>query len=314
MQPERILVTGAAGFIGRHALALLAEMYPAAAVFGVDRAAVVLPGVTSLACDLACEGDVRRVVIESRPDWVFHLAGVVRSDDWSELLGAHVDITIHLFEALLAAGHRPRVVVISSAAEYGAVPPDQLPIREDRPPCPVTRYGASKAAQTAVALSYVALGCDLVVARAFNIVGPGMSERLSLGSFAAQITRIESGQQAPLLSVGNLAARRDYLDVRDVAGALVLLAQYGQAGQIYNVCRGQSVAMSDLVDRLVRLAHVPVSVVLDPARQFAVDVPDSYGDCRKLTATTGWTPRISLDDSLADILNACRVQQKVHPT
>jgi GDP-4-dehydro-6-deoxy-D-mannose reductase len=362
--PERILVTGAAGFLGRHCLAHLAAAFPAAQIYAADRMApsvqfhhVMLSGLTSqpaprqdaseasftlfrtssrgagdssldcrrsaacgadplrvtpefisLAADLADLADpaaARQAIAASRPDWVLHLAGMVGQASWADLLRAHVETTVNLFEALVEAGLRPRVVVIGSAAEYGVVPVAELPVAESRPPQPATRYAATKAAQTAIALSYAAQGFGVTVGRAFNILGPGMSERLSLGSFAAQIGRIERGEQPPALAVGNLAHRRDYLDVRDVAAGLAVLAERGQAGQVYNICRGESARMSDLVALLIGQARVPVTLAFDPARQTAVDAADSYGDNRRLLAL-GWSPRIALAESLADMLSHIR--------
>ena len=177
---------------------------------------------------------------------------------------------------------------------YGAQPAELYPLRETTAPRPRNPYAASKVAAEALALAYAAsYGVDAVVTRAFNHIGPGQDERFAVAAFAAQIARAAAGGERRV-SVGNLDASRDVLDVRDVCAAYVaLLEGGGTAGEIYNVCSGTATTMRELLRRLIEIARVPVEVREDPARMRPADVPVSVGSADKLRSATGWAPHVS---------------------
>ena len=237
---------------------------------------------------------------------MFHAAGTVRRD---ALWRSHVDSTVCLLDAVRALPDPAsvRIVIPGSSAEYGLAGGDGGPrsprTRETDPAEPITPYGVSKLAQTLIALSYRHRGLDVRVGRIFNILGPGMPETLSLGSFARQIARIERGLQTPRLTVGRLSAERDYVHVADVARALCLIASRGRSGEAYNVCSGRLHSMRELLDAMLAFATRRIAVVQDPVRMRGPEVRRIAGDGRKLAAATGWRPRIAVDAALRETLD-----------
>jgi GDP-4-dehydro-6-deoxy-D-mannose reductase len=196
------------------------------------------------------------------------------------------------------------LVFTSSAEVYGRQPPENIPLRETCALNPANPYAASKAAAEMLLLGEAhTFGLDVVIARAFNHIGPGQNERFVVASFAAQLAKIAAGG-APQLFVGNLDAKRDFLDVRDVVRAYVALARDGAAGEIYNVCSGTARSIRDVLRELIIAAHVPVEVRDDPGRMRPSDVPLFVGDASKLRAATGWEPHIAFAASIRDIYRA----------
>jgi GDP-4-dehydro-6-deoxy-D-mannose reductase len=301
----RALVTGAAGFVGRHLSAYLAECGDE--VVGADRAAS--DGVRAV--DITDAAAVGQAFAEIEPDVVYHLGGW--SDvgaSWQEPAEAwrvNAEGTLRVLEAARHHGAQ-RVLVISSADVYGVVPDDLLPITEDHPLRPVSPYAVSKVAADFLALqAHLGHGLDTVRARAFNHLGPGQSDRFVASAIASRIAANErtGDDEVP---VGNLAARRDFTDVRDVVVAYRALMEQGEAGEAYNVCRGIAVAVQQLADRLLALAKHPMRLVVDPDRYRPVDVPTVLGDATRLHSATGWAPSIDLDTTLADTLEFWRRQ------
>ncbi|HEU5395306.1 MAG TPA: GDP-mannose 4,6-dehydratase, partial [Candidatus Methylomirabilis sp.] len=183
----------------------------------------------------------------------------------------------------------------------------ELPLTEDRPLQPLTPYGISKAAAEQVGLFYRrARGLPVVVARAFNHTGPGQEPAFVCSDFARQIARIEAGQAEAVLRVGDLAARRDFSDVRDVVRAYGLLLEKGTPGEVYNVCSGKAWSIGEILGILRGLAGRPIAVEADPARGRSEDVPALVGSFAKLEAATGWRPAIPLERTLKEMLDSWR--------
>jgi GDP-4-dehydro-6-deoxy-D-mannose reductase len=304
----RVLVTGARGFVGRHLVAALRARDHD--VVEGDRT----PNDDVLPIDVTDALAVRGAFELVRPDAVAHLAAQAFVPASLENPGATFEAnangTLNVLDAAQAqaeSGHPPRVLVVSSADVYGAQPPDAYPLRETAAPRPANPYAASKIAAEALALAYArSYRLDAVVTRAFNQIGPGQDDRFAVAAFAAQLARIAAGAP-PVVSVGNLEASRDFLDVRDVCDAYVLLLEGGgTAGEIYNVCSGTATPMREVLRQLVAIAHVPVEIRDDPARMRPADVPVSVGDASKLREATGWTPRIPLAAALRAVYDDAR--------
>ncbi len=236
----------------------------------------------------------------ARPDEVYHIAGTTRARAWDDLWRAHVTSTVNLLNALSSRAAPVRIVIAGSSAEYGAAGGSRRP-RENAPLEPVTPYGSSKLAQTLAALSFSNGPVEVVVARIFNVLGPGTPENLAPGAFARQVARIAAGLQPPEVVVGDLSPRRDYVDVRDVAASLEVLMRRGRSGECYNVGSGRSTPMSAVLRGLAAAAGVRVTECVDPARRRPSEVRDLAGDIRKIK-TLGWDPKIPLTRSLADTL------------
>ena len=304
----RVLITGSGGFVGRHLVATLRAR--GHDVVQSDHTA----GDDVLAVDVTDPLAVRGAVELAQPDAIAHLAAQAfvpaSLADPERTFAINANGTLHVLDAVrdvMMGGAAPRVLVVSSADVYGAQPPEAYPLRETAPPLPRNPYAASKAAAEALVLGYArSYGVDAVVTRAFNHIGPGQDERFAVAAFAAQIARVAAGGD-PLVLVGNLDASRDFLDVRDVCEAYVMLLEGGgQAGEIYNVCSGTATTMKEVLRRLVLLARVPVEVREDPARMRPADVPVSVGDAGKLRRATGWAPRIPLAEALRTVYDDAR--------
>ncbi len=305
----RVLVTGSAGFVGGHLITALRER-------GHDVAATDhAGGADTLGVDVTDALSVNGAFELARPDAVAHLAAQAfvpaSLDDPGATFRVNAVGTQNVLDAarLLTAGGGvpPRVLLVSSADVYGVQPQEAYPLRETTAPRPANPYAASKVAAEALATAYArSFGVDVVVTRAFNHIGTGQDERFAVPAFARQLARIAAGAE-PVVHVGNLAATRDVLDVRDVCDAYVrILEGGGQAGEVYNVCSGTASSMSEILRRLIEIARVPVEVREDPARMRPADVPVSVGDAAKLREATGWSPRISLVTALRAVYDEAR--------
>jgi GDP-4-dehydro-6-deoxy-D-mannose reductase len=273
-------------------------------------------GPTTFGDAIVYRGDIRDVssvqhVIESvRPTHVFHLAGLIAPNAELDLLfDVNVRGTEQLLTAIRLASLDPVIIIPGSSAAYGRVPAEDLPIRESQPFRPLNRYAVSKIAQEMLAYAHhVQHGLRVIRTRAFNVTGPGEPPSLACSAFARQIAQIEAGQRAPVLQTGNLSPRRDYVDVRDLARAYLLVANHGVPGAVYNICSGQAVSIQECLDQLLALASVPIQVAQDKARVRLADLPVSVGDPGLLREATGWQAEIPLKQSLADLLEGWRKQ------
>jgi GDP-4-dehydro-6-deoxy-D-mannose reductase len=303
----RVLVTGATGFVGRHLLlALRAGGHEPIAVGGPRDAS------PALTLDLLDPDAVCRAVDAAAPDAIAHLGGqafVPQSiADPLGTLAVNATGSAHVLEAARAyhvrTGKPLRVLIVSSAEVYGIQRPERMPLDENAVARPGNPYAASKLAAEAFALAWQrSYGLDCLVARPFNHIGPGQDVRFAVASFARQLADIAAGAP-PVMHVGNLEAQRDFLDVRDVVAAYVLLLANGRAGEVYNICSGRPVAIREVLRQLITIARVPVEVRDDPERMRSSDLPILSGDATKLRAETGWEPHYSLAASLRDIYAA----------
>jgi GDP-4-dehydro-6-deoxy-D-mannose reductase len=305
MPPGVTLITGATGFAGRHLIDRLDEDGPVA---GCYRPGTQPPKTTRSvswhSVDLTDRAGVAGVIEAVRPSRIFHLAGAPNvADSWSNGV-AHLRInahgTHHLLEAVRRVGQPCRILVVSSGQIYR---PSDEPIDEDAPVGPSNPYGFSKLAEDQLALRAAADdGLDVVVARPFNHIGPGQRPDYAVASFARQIARIERGLDAPEIRVGNLDARRDITDVRDVVGAYLRLMASAPSGRAYNICSGRAWRIRDLLDELLRLSPARIEVAVDPARFRPSDVPTVQGDASRIRSELGWVPLIPVEEAIRDTL------------
>lgn len=296
---RRALITGVSGFTGRHlARRLVAE---GCAVTGTVRSRLSgVQGVDERHVDVADWDGLRELVLETRPDVVFHLAAVVdtvTTPDLAALYQTNTVGTAALLEAVLRSESSPRVLIASSAFAYGRVSGPADCISESTPLAPVTPYGASKAAAEAIALQWWRqTGIDLVVARGFQHTGPEHVGAYALADWARQLAN-----GVPTLEVGNLDVVRDYLDVRDVASAYAALAEGGRPGEIYNVGSGIGRSMRQMLDALLQAFGREVEVRSSTHRFRTSDQPVFVADVEKLRNELGWAPGYSMDQTLADL-------------
>jgi GDP-4-dehydro-6-deoxy-D-mannose reductase len=312
----RILITGITGFVGGHLVEALVPMghalsgisrrgtWPTALAHLADKAEL-------LAGDLADGDQIEAILHRTRPDGILHLAGYANpgrsSQEPDRCWHDNLTATRTLYDAITRTGQRPRILFVSTGLIYGE-PDDPDGACDERTTLkPATPYAASKAAADILSYQYTRNpGLDIVRVRLFNQIGPRQSAEYAAANFARQIAAAEAGKQAPLIETGDLSARRDITDVRDMVAAFPLLLQNGATGEAYNAGRGDTFRIRELLDRLLALARVKVEVRQrsDPGRK--ADTAVTRADSRKLRQTTGWSPRIPLDQTLADILDDWR--------
>ena len=292
-----VLVTGVGGFVGSHlARYLLAKGDRVTGTYVDVRPD--LPGVDFQEVDLLDRATLERLVRRVDPDAIVNLAGLSHVGESWNRISDYFQVNVVGTDNLLAAAQGRPVVIASSAEVYGVVPEERQPIREDEPVAPSTPYALTKAAAERLAFLRGA-----VVARSFNMVGPGQARNFALPAFALQLAAIaagDTGEAEPVLRVGNLEARRDFLHVEDGAAAYRLLAERGEPGGIYNLCSGRTASIAEALDRLMAVSGVKVRVEVDPDRLRPLDLPLLCGDPGRLLAL-GWKPERDLDDALADL-------------
>jgi GDP-4-dehydro-6-deoxy-D-mannose reductase len=339
----KVLVTGVTGFAGSHlAEYLLArgdvEVYGACRwrsrldnlsdlarqgclnLRGVDavvsseaelRAMADPHAVNLLQGDMADPCQMKTLIDVVKPDRIFHLAAQsFVPTSWSAPAATFTINTvgqIHLFEAIRAAGIAPLIQIAGSSEEYGLVHPDEVPITESNPFRPLSPYAVSKVAQELLAYQYYqSYGLKTVVTRGFNHTGPRHGPVLSCSSFARQIAEIEAGLVPPVLYVGDLTTKRDWVDVRDVVRAYWLALESGVPGEVYNIGSGTTRTIQSMLDMLLSLSRVSIDVVQEEARLRPSDVPILWADDRKFRAQTGWEAQIPFEQTMGDLLDYWR--------
>ncbi len=301
---RRILVTGAGGFVGRVAVtALGAEGYEVVATGRRPSSSVQELDVTDAD---AC----REAVAKARPDGVLHLAGMTYLPAVLERQQESFDVnvlgTLNVLAAVAAAAPAARVLSISTCSVFGLVEEGDLPLGEDAPLRAMHPYGVQKIGGEVLCRRYRERGLDVVVVRPFNHIGPGLHERLSVAHFARQIVDAEEGVREPVLKVGNLTARRDFTDVRDVVRAYLALLCLEQPPPLVHVASGVSIPMSEVLETLCSQARVSLSVETDPSRLRPLDTPDLVGDASLLRERCGWAPRFPIAECLSRVLASVR--------
>lgn len=295
----RALVTGAGGFVGRHLVRHLTEAGDE--VVGTDP--------THGGADITDAAAIAAEITAAAPEVVYHLAGWADvGGSWAhpvEAFRANAEGTLNVLAACGEAGVA-RVVAVSSADVYGKVSPEEMPLTEDSPLRPASPYAASKVAADYLGLqAWLGHGLPVMRVRAFNHLGPGQTDKFLASALASRIARAEI-EGGDVLPIGDLSPRRDFTDVRDVVRAYRLLAERGEAGEAYNVCSGVDLAVQQVADTLLARATVPLRFETDPELLRPVDIPVLRGSHAKLTAATGWEPEISIDDTLAELLDDWR--------
>ncbi len=311
---QSILVTGGAGFVGRHLLRLLATA-PAESthVLAWHRPGTAPPdGLAEVrweAVDLLDRQAVRVSIAAARPEIVYHCAGaahVGRSwDNTGDTFAVNVRGTHYLAAALVETQVRARLLVPGSALVYRAA---DAPMAEDQPIQPASPYALSKLAQEFAAAG--GGGVDACIARAFNHFGPGQDPFFAAAGFARRIADIEAGRWEPEVAVGNLEAKRDMTDVRDTVRAYQSIAERGVPGRPYNVCSGRAIAIGDLLELMLSRARVPIRVRVDEARYRPNDLPLLLGDPTRIRTELGWTPEIPLEQTIDDLLEDWRRRER----
>lgn len=317
----KILITGITGFVGSH-LAEYCLTKPDVGVYGtvlshhlgdeLDRIEHIKDKVGLLECDLTDRIAVARVFTKVKPQKIFHLAAQsFVPTSWKspeDTLYTNIFSELNIFEVVREMKIDPVIIIACSSEEYGLVLKNEVPIKEINPLRPLSPYAVSKIAQEKLAFQYHhSYGLKTILTRFFNTEGPGRGQDFVTSNFAKQIAEIEKGKREPVMYVGNLEAKRDFTDVRDVVRAYWLATERCEFGEPYNVCSGNARSIQSVLDLLLDLSKVKdIKIVQDPKRMRPSDVPVLMGDSSKFKKQTGWEPQIPFDKTMEDLLNYWR--------
>ena len=313
---EKVLITGITGFVGSHlAELLLGEGFD---VYGMARWRSrtenidhILDKITIVDADLRDSHSLKLLMKKVEPDVVFHLAAQSSVEtSWkspAKTFDVNVVGTVNLVEVIRESNLDPKIHISGSSEEYGLVNEDEIPVKETNELRPMSPYAVSTVAKDFVGYQYHAsYGMKIIRTRAFNHTGPRRGEIFVCSNFAKQIAEIEKKTREPVISVGNLTARRDFTDVRDMVKAYYLAIQKCDFGEVYNICCGKAVEIQEVLDTLLGFSKTDVEVKNDPDRMRPSDIKIIVGDSTKFRSKTGWKPEFSLEKTLEDLLNYWR--------
>ena len=321
----KILITGITGFVGSHLADYLLAHFSQVEVYGIKRWRSKTENIEHLSssvkfydCDIKDPHNIYEVINEIRPEKIFHLAAQSYVPaSWeapNETLLLNISGQTNILEAVKEIRHRepdydPIILIAGSSEEYGLVRPNELPIKETNPLRPLSPYAISKVCQDFLGFQYWhSFKIKSIRSRAFNHSGPRRGEVFVDSSFAKQIAKIEKGLQPALIKVGNLEAKRDFTDVRDIVSAYWLATEKCQPGDVYNISAGNCYSIHEVLAKLISLSTVKdIQVAKDQTRMRPSDVPILQGDSSKFRAATGWQPKIDyLNQTIEDMLNYWR--------
>ncbi len=316
----KILVTGFSGFVGRHFLRYLEENAIEADLLGVGRSGLAFPlaGLRHVRAayqqlDLLDKGGVDELIYGFQPTHILHLAAYSSVGfSWKKPVESfmnNTNVLLNLLEQVRTLKLQCRILSIGSSEEYGNVLPEAVPLREDAALKPVSPYAAARVAQELLSRVYAAgYGLDIVMTRSFNHIGPFQREVFVIPSLAKQLTEIRYRAAEPRLVTGDRSVVRDFVDVRDVVRAYHGLLLHGKPGETYNVCSGRGVTIDGVIDLMQELLGTRAELATDQALLRPSDNRVIVGSNEKILQAIGWEPRISLQDSLASILEWWKVQ------
>ena len=313
---KNILITGVTGFAGSYLAASMSSgediritgtYYSDSSLPMVDE---IKDKVSLIKADLSKKEDMERVIHASNPDLVFHLAALTDPaesfKDPSETVTKNIAMEIHLLEGLKEK-KETRILIVSSANVYGKVSPEDLPINEEVPFHPVNPYGVSKIAQDYLGSQYgISYDMDIVRVRPFNHIGPKQMPPFVIAAFAKKIAEIEKGKSQPFLEVGNLEAKRDFTDVRDMVIAYDLALSKCKSGNVYNIGSGKSYEIGEILDMFLSLSTVKIEVKREQSLFRPSDIPELVADASKFKKVTDWKPIIPIEKTVKDTLEYWR--------
>lgn len=313
------LIIGGAGFVGAYLVRHLKnDLGQDVVVTKMPREQVKVDGVDMNSIqvrdlDILQKESIVALFREIRPDYIYHLAAQSSvSVSWKNpalTVDVNVKGGVNILEALRELEDKPRVLFIGSGEEYGHILPGEIPIKEGNVPRPGNIYAATKVGQNMLAKIYAdAYGLDVMMVRAFNHIGPNQLPLFVVADFCKQVAEIEAGNREPVMKVGNLSAKRDFTDVRDVVRAYALLMKSGCAGETYNIGSGHAIAIEDILKQILDHSSVEIRVEVDPERLRPVDVPIIEADTTKVYEATGWKPEISLEQTIRETLDYWRTK------
>ncbi len=312
MKKRRAFITGIAGFAGSYlAEELLTEGFEVlGSLYGNESTRNIEAFGNSLKLyplDILEPDHCRKLITQLKPDYIFHLAALASVGQSFEKERAFFRVnfegTVNVLEAARQIPRLKAFLFVSSADVYGAFSPKGKTLTEEQPFNPISPYGISKAAAERTALYYHrSYGLPVIVARSFNHSGPKQDDGFVIPAFSKQIASIEAGFQPPVVKTGDLSARRDLSDVRDIVRGYRLAVTVGQPGQVYQFCSGRSVSIQKVLDLLLTMSSGRIKQKIDRAKLRKSDIPVLRGSNRKATQKLGFKTRYKLRDTLLDTL------------
>lgn len=314
---KKVLITGISGFAGSHLAEYLVNNRDYS-VFGTYLSEQSLKNLEKIKnkinikrVDLTDEKKVMVLIENIRPDFIFHLAALALTKDSlskpKETIFNNITAQINVLEAVKDSGLSSRILIVSSADVYGKVSKEKQPINEDAPFAPANPYAVSKIAQDFLGLQYfITYSMKIIRARPFNHIGPRQATGFVVSDFAKKIARIERKIIPPVLTVGNISAKRDFTDVRDMVRAYALLVVKGTAGDVYNIGAGISYRIEYILKTLASFSKVKINIKKDSSLFRQDDIPDRVCDKSKLNSQIGWKPEIPIEKTLKDTLDYWR--------
>ncbi|MGN1036218.1 MAG: GDP-mannose 4,6-dehydratase, partial [Ruminococcus sp.] len=259
--------------------------------------------------DILEKNQIPAVLDEVKPDIIYHLSAqssVALSWKNPQLtVDVNIKGSLNVLDSLRDSGLSSRIILIGSGEEYGYI--KKCPVSEEEPLRPGNIYAVTKACQSMIGNIYAkAYKMDIVMVRAFNHIGAGQLPQFVVSDFCKQVAEIEKGLKAPEMCVGNLDAKRDFTDVRDVVRAYMLLAEKGKSGELYNVGSGHARAIREILDIIISQSTADIKVTVDPNRLRPSDIPVIEADISRITADTGWKPEIPLEETIKNTLDYWR--------
>ncbi|WP_372660613.1 GDP-mannose 4,6-dehydratase [Cohnella sp.] len=315
----KALITGVTGFAGSHLGEYLLsrgdmEVYGSYRLRSrMDHIKHLLPHIRLVECELKDPHSVNEMIREIRPDYIFHLAAQsFVPTSWNSPTDTMTNNTvgqINILEAARKFDIDCKIQIACSSEEYGMVYPEETPIKETNPLRPLSPYAVSKVAQDYLGYQYYhSYGLKVIRTRTFNHTGPRRGESFVTSNFAKQIAEIELGTKPSIIYVGNLQAKRDFTDVRDVVKAYWAALEKGDPGEVYNISSGEACTIHQMLQTLLSFSNVKIELKVDPERLRPSDVEILLGDCTKFRDKTGWKPEIAFEQTLEDLLNYWREQ------
>lgn len=309
---KKALIIGGAGFVGSYLIHQLKDIDGfQVAVTKMPQETIPGEGFEVYDLNILERESIERLLAQLRPDYIFHLAAQSSVYLSWKNPGLTIDVNIkgsvNVMDAVRTLDYQPRILLIGSGEEYGHVSPEEVPIVETNMVRPGNIYAATKVCQNLIGKIYTdAYGLEMMSVRAFNHIGPNQAPMFVVADFCKQVAEIEAGLKEPVIRVGNLNARRDFTDVRDVVRAYSLLAQHGKKGETYNVGSGHAVRIQEILDKILELSQTAISVEVDPDKLRPVDVPIIEANTAKLCECTGWSRQIPLEQTLQETLDYWR--------
>lgn len=314
---KKVLITGITGFVGQHTAKHLLHLgnYQ---IIGTYRSESSLKRIDNLKehvtlkhVDLNDEEAVKALIEETQPDHIYHLAAQASPQksfkNPKDTIINNICAELHILEAIRQSQLKTRLLAVATGEMYGLVTQSDIPIDERTPLRPVSPYAVSKIAQDYLSLQYFyTYKIDVVRVRPFNHIGPGQHEGFVVSDFAKQIVEIEKKKREPIISVGNLEAKRDFTDVRDVVKAYALAMEEGESGEVYNIGSGTSYRINDMLQLLLKHSTAIVEIKVDPERFRPIDVPEIVCDTKKFHDKTGWKPETPFEQTIQEILDYWR--------